>query len=87
MDLPAKMKEWAKFVKTRSLTLSNDQEPFAVNMLENLQDSNVARMGDAFQAAKLSLEIERSNGLREISDTFILLGDPSTRITRPQPET
>jgi hypothetical protein len=40
-------------------------------------------MGDAFQLAKLSLDVERSSGLREVSDTFVLLGDPSARIVRP----
>jgi hypothetical protein len=68
-----------------SLTLSNDQEPFAISLLNNLQNPEIVRIGDAFQQAKLSLAIE-SNGLREISDTFSLLGDPTAKIVRPQPE-
>ncbi len=68
-----------------SLTLSNDQEPFAISLLNNLQNPEVVRIGDAFQQAKLSLAIE-NNGLREISDTFSLLGDPTAKIVRPQPE-
>jgi hypothetical protein len=70
-------------VAATSLTLSGHQEPFAMELLQQLQNPNIVRIGDAFQEAKLSLEIENSNGLREISDTFALLGDPSTIIVRP----
>ena len=70
-------------VAATSLTLSGHQEPFAVELLKQIQNPNVERIGDAFQKAKLSLEIENSNGLREISDTFALFGDPSTIIVRP----
>ena len=70
-------------VAATSLTLSSHQEPFAIQLLQKMQDSNIVRIGDAFQDAKLSLEIENSNGLREISDTFALFGDPSTPIVRP----
>lgn len=72
-------------VAATSLTLSAHQEPFAIELLEQLQDPNINRIGDAFQNAKLALEIEKSNGFREISDTFALLGDPSARIVRPNP--
>lgn len=65
-----------------SLTLSAHQEPFAVALLQALQDPAVERMGDALQEAKMSLNME-STGLREISDTFGLLGDPSALIARP----
>ena len=70
-------------VAATSLTLSSNQEPFATSLIQHLNDPTVERMGDAFQAAKLSLNIENS-GLREISDTFALFGDPSARIIRPE---
>ena len=69
-------------VAATSLTLSSHQEPFAVDLLRNLQNPAMTRMGDAFQAAKVSLDVG-NNGLREISDTFVLLGDPSTLVVRP----
>lgn len=71
-------------VAATSLTLSSNQEPFASSLIQHLNDPTVVRMGDAFQAAKLSLDIE-NQGLREISDTFALFGDPSAHIVRPQP--
>ena len=70
-------------VAATSLTLSNHQEPFAIQLLQKMQDPTIARIGDAFQEAKLSLDIENSNGLREINDTFALFGDPSTLLIRP----
>ena len=71
-------------VAATSLTLSSNQEPFATSLIQHLNDPTVERMGDAFQAAKLSLDI-KNGGLREISDTFALFGDPSAKIVRPQP--
>lgn len=70
-------------VAATSLTLSSHQEPFAQSLLDNLVDPDVERIGDAFQNAKLTLDVDRSSGLREVSDTFVLLGDPSARIVRP----
>ncbi len=70
-------------VAATSLTLSGHQEPFAKELLQRLQDPNIVRIGDAFQGAKLALDIESSTGLREVSDTFALFGDPSTIIVRP----
>ncbi len=70
-------------IAATSLTLSGHQEPFAIELLQQMQNPNIVRIGDAFQAAKLSLETENSNGLREISDTFALFGDPSTLMVRP----
>jgi len=70
-------------VAATSLTLSAHQEPFATSLTQNINNSEFERIGDAFQAAKLDLEIEKSNGLREINDTFVLLGDPSAHIVRP----
>ncbi len=69
-------------VAATSLTLSSQQEPFAASLMASLRDPQIKRIGDAFQTAKLSLDIN-SNGLREISDTFSLLGDPSALIVRP----
>ena len=65
-----------------SLTLSAHQEPFAVAFLQALQDEKVTRIGDAVQQAKESLDVGNA-GLREISDTFGLIGDPSALIVRP----
>lgn len=70
-------------VAATSLTLSNYQEPFGIQLLKNLNDPDYERMGDAFQQAKRTLDIEQSDSIREISDTFILLGDPSAKIVRP----
>ena len=70
-------------VAATSLTLSSHQEPFALDLLKALQNPVNTRIGDAFQIAKQNLAIENNNALREISDTFALIGDPSTQITRP----
>jgi hypothetical protein len=72
-------------VGATSLTLSNHQEPFALSLLQALQDPSNERMGDAFQQAKQSLMVGENEGLREVSDTFALFGDPSARIVRPAP--
>lgn len=72
-------------VAATSLTLSSHQEQFAVPFLTALADPAVVRIGDAFQSAKESLEIRNNQGLREISDTYVLLGDPSAVIVRPHP--
>lgn len=69
-------------IAATSLTLSGHQEPFAASLLANLVAPGIERIGDALQNAKLSLDVS-SNGLREVSDTFTLFGDPSTRIVRP----
>ncbi len=72
-----------QIVAASSLTFSSHQEPFAVELLQQLQDSENQRIGDAFLGAKHILDIENSDGLREISDTFALFGDPSAAISRP----
>ncbi|MCB0037389.1 MAG: hypothetical protein KDE51_25330, partial [Anaerolineales bacterium] len=69
-------------VAATSLTLSAHQQPFAVHLLNNLQNPEFSRMGDALQEAKLALDVSNP-GLREISDTFGLIGDPSALIVRP----
>jgi hypothetical protein len=69
-------------IAATSLTLSSHQEPFAASFVQALLDPEITRIGDAFQAAKLSLDVSNP-GLREISDTFALFGDPSARINRP----
>jgi hypothetical protein len=73
----------ALIVAATSLTLSTHQKPFAVALLDALQDPSVSRMGDALQLARRTLDVDNV-GLREINDTFTLFGDPSTRIIRPQ---
>ena len=70
-------------IAATSLTLSGNQQPFALSLMQHMQDPAYKRIGDAFQAAKLDLAIENNNGLREISDTFALLGDPSALMVRP----
>lgn len=70
-------------IAATSLTLSTYQEPFAAALLQHLADPNIRRIGEAFQGAKNALDVN-NDGLREISDTFVLLGDPSTLIVRPE---
>ena len=70
-------------VAATSLTLSTHQEPFAAAFVQGLRDTESTRIGEAFQEAKRALDVN-NNGLREISDTFVLLGDPSAMIVRPQ---
>jgi hypothetical protein len=70
-------------VAATSLSLSDHQQPFAVAFLEALQDSEVTRVGEAFQIAKSQLDIESDDALREIGDTFTLFGDPTAVIRRP----
>lgn len=70
-------------IAATSLTLSSHQESFATTLLQELLDPSLIRIGDAFQQAKLSLPIDSHNGLREISDTFVILGDPTALIIRP----
>lgn len=69
-------------VAATSLTLSDHQRPFGVAFLQALQDPDISRVGDAFQRAKLDLDIESDDALREISDTFTLFGDPTALIPR-----
>jgi hypothetical protein len=69
-------------IAATSLTLSSNQSPFATELLRGLTDPEVIRVGDALLAAQRSLDVSVS-GLREISDTFVLLGDPSAQIARP----
>ncbi|MDA0242036.1 MAG: C25 family cysteine peptidase [Chloroflexi bacterium] len=69
-------------IAATSLTLSAYQRPFALSLLNHLQDPAFMRMGDVLQAAKLELPVA-DLGVREISDTFGLLGDPTAKIVRP----
>jgi hypothetical protein len=41
------------------------------------------RIGDAMLRAKSALELDGNSSQQEISDTFLLLGDPSAVIVRP----
>ncbi|MCB8961251.1 MAG: hypothetical protein H6651_13130 [Ardenticatenales bacterium] len=65
-----------------SLTLSSSQEPLALGLLNELQNPANERIGDALQIAKAGLDVS-NGGIREVSDTFGLLGDPSALIIRP----
>ncbi|MFZ0544110.1 MAG: C25 family cysteine peptidase [Candidatus Promineifilaceae bacterium] len=69
-------------VAATSLTLSSSQTPFGINLADELENPETERMGDALNNAKLALNVDNLN-LREISDTFGLLGDPSALIVRP----
>jgi hypothetical protein len=51
-------------------------------LLRQLLDPDVIRIGDAIVRAKTDLNVSDPN-IREISDTFGLLGDPATIIVRP----
>jgi len=72
-----------EIIAATSLTLSSSQRPFGINLLKGFQDPDVLRIGDALQRAKAALDVENSRSLREISETFSLLGDPSALIVRP----
>ncbi|MCB8921680.1 MAG: hypothetical protein H6662_08865 [Ardenticatenaceae bacterium] len=69
-------------IAATSLTLSSQQEVFANTLLQDLQDPAYTRIGDAVLDAHRSLNVD-NEGLREISDTFTLFGDPSALIMRP----
>jgi hypothetical protein len=73
-------------VAATSLTLSSDQQPFGIDLLLALKDPEILRIGDALQHAKKSLAVDGNGRLREIIDTFGLLGDPSALIIRPAVE-
>jgi len=69
-------------ISATSLTYSHDQRFFAEQLLTAVQNTDQLRMGDALQSAKGDLDVQ-TNGSREVSDTFGLLGDPSALIIRP----
>jgi hypothetical protein len=71
-------------ISATSLTLSSSQEPFGRELLNALIDPEVQRIGDALVRAKSVLDTEQNEELREVSDTFTLLGDPSALIRRPE---
>ena len=73
-----------QLIAATSLTLSSSQQPFGINFLKALQNPGNERIGDALQESKLALDVENSSALKEISQTFTLLGDPSAMITRPR---
>ncbi len=73
-------------VAATSLTLSSDQQPFGISLLQALKNPDILRIGDALQHAKNSLVVDGNGGLRAIRDTFGLLCDPSAMILRPPVE-
>jgi hypothetical protein len=70
-------------ISATSLTLSSRQKPFGTQLVKNLIEPRILRIGDAMLQAKHSLQIENDSALQEISDTFTLFGDPTTLIKRP----
>lgn len=70
-------------IAATSLTLPNNQEPFAQSLIHALQNPDNLRMGDALLEAQNAVNISSAPWLQEIIDTFGLLGDPSTVIIRP----
>ena len=72
-------------VAATSLTLPNNQEPFAQHLIQALQNPANLQMGDAFLEAQRNVDVAAAPWLQEIVDTFGLLGDPGTRIVRPDP--
>ncbi len=71
-------------IAATSLTLPNNQEPFAQSLIRGLQNPANQRMGDALLEAQHQLNVTAAPWLQEIVDTFGLLGDPSALIVRPQ---
>lgn len=71
-------------VAATSLTLPNNQEPFAQALIGALRNPANQRMGDALLTAQRSLDVQQAPGLQEIVATFGLLGDPSALLVRPQ---
>jgi hypothetical protein len=71
-------------IAATSLTLPNNQEPFAQSLIQGLQNPANQRMGDALLEAQRQLNVTAAPWLQEIVDTFGLLGDPSALIARPQ---
>lgn len=65
-----------------SLTYSSHQRPFAERFLQGLHDPQFTRIGDVLLYAREPLDMENI-GIREVSDTFGLFGDPSAIIVRP----
>jgi hypothetical protein len=70
-------------VSATSLTLSSSQKPFGIELIKELQNPQISRIGTAIQAAKQNLDVASNPSLQEIIDTFGLLGDPSSTIVRP----
>lgn len=70
-------------IAATSLTLPNNQEPFAHHLLQALHNPANQRMGDALLEAQNALNTPQTPWLQEIVDTFGLLGDPSARLVRP----
>ena len=70
-------------VSATSLTYSSSQEPLATGIVSRLADPSFVRMGDVMSQSRAELSIEFSS-VKEVYDTFVLLGDPATIIGRPE---
>lgn len=67
-----------------SLTVSSTQLPFATALLSQIMNKENTRIGDVFLQSKSSLAIQEDDRVRQVSDTFGLIGDPSALIVRPE---
>jgi hypothetical protein len=70
-------------IAATSLTLSASQLPFGRALVGEMLVAEPGRIGDAMLRAKSALELDGNSSQQEISDTFLLLGDPSAIIVRP----
>lgn len=73
----------ALVIASTSLSLSESQTPFAINLFRELEAPDVTTVGEALTRAKQGLDVSHDDALRQVSETFTLLGDPSARIVRP----
>lgn len=71
-------------IAATSLTLSADQEPFGAALIQALADPSVGTVGEALFKAQHAPGLDSSGG-QEVIDTFVLLGDPTLTVVRPQP--
>ncbi len=69
-------------VSASSLTYSSSQEPFAEEILTGLTNPAFERIGDVVEHARQNLDLTNPS-VKEVYDTFNLLGDPSALIVRP----
>lgn len=68
-------------IAATSLTLSNHQESFTSAFLQQLNQPSPQRIGDSFFQAQRTLRLEIT-GEKEVHDTFLLFGDPTTPLPR-----
>lgn len=64
-----------------SLTLSGEQARLSAPLAEVLGDGNFERIGDAFLFAQRTMAVD-SPGVKDVLETFLLLGDPGLIINQ-----